>query len=147
MKEIKRFVTDRQLDKMEFCYNDFVANVIEELLEIKGYDIPKEKRPELKFAAKKALIRITDDLGIIPKYGDVGLHNTVDAITDVRVFCIDATMKMGYDPECTLKEVGKEINSREGEIIDGKFQKYTTPEAKAKWYKASFVDCRADSES
>jgi len=55
-------------------------------------------------------------------------------------------MKLGYEPECVLNEVAKEINSRVGSIIDGKFIKDKSPEARAKWYKADYEKCKKDKD-
>jgi hypothetical protein len=69
-------------------------------------------------------------------------EDQVDAFADITVFATGDIMKLGYNPEKVLCEVGKEINSRTGEIVNGKFQKYKTPEAMALWYKADFSDCK-----
>ena len=64
--------------------------------------------------------------------------NVVDAYSDVIVFAVGALMKLGYDPEKALLETAKEINSRVGEMVDGKFEKDLSPEAKTNWYKADY---------
>ena len=66
----------------------------------------------------------------------------VDAFGDIIVFCTGAIYKLGYDTDKVMKEVLKEIESRKGEVKDGKFEKFKTPEAKAKWYKADFTKCK-----
>ena len=69
-------------------------------------------------------------------------EDVVDALCDIQTFAGGDNMKLGYDNKKCLLEVGKEINSREGEIIEGKFQKFKTEEAMAKWYKADFSGCK-----
>jgi len=51
-------------------------------------------------------------------------------------------MKLGYHPGMVLEEISKEINSRVGEMVEGKFTKDTSEEAKANWYKADFTKCK-----
>ena len=139
--DVVRFLTDRNLHEMPFDEREFNTNVVEELFEVNGYEVPKELRPKLREEFRDFMGWFVSAYEL-PKRKDHGIDDIIDGITDIRVFCIDATVKLKYDPECTLYEVAKEINSREGEIIDGKFQKYTTPEAKAKWYKADFSGCK-----
>jgi len=64
-----------------------------------------------------------------------------DAYADIIVFAVGSLLKLGYDPECVMNEVVKEISSRTGKVIDGKFVKDKSPEAQAKWYKADFPKC------
>ena len=40
------------------------------------------------------------------------------------------------------QEAAKEINSREGIMINGKFEKYVDNASKAKWYKANYTICK-----
>ena len=65
-------------------------------------------------------------------------EQVVDAAGDIIVFATGLIRKMGYCPEEAMHEVLKEIESRGGSIIDGKFTKDKSPEAQAKWYKANF---------
>lgn len=90
--------------------NGFISNIVEEL-------------SELKTATKNK------DWG-----------EQVDAIDDIVVFCLTELPKYGVDPKKALKETFKEINSRTGEWSEElqKWQKYTTDEAKALWYKADY---------
>jgi hypothetical protein len=57
---------------------------------------------------------------------------------DIIVFATGAIRKIGYDPDIAMDEVLKEIESRVGSVIDGKFTKDKSPEAVANWYKADF---------
>jgi len=62
----------------------------------------------------------------------------VDACSDMKVFATGTTKKAGYDPDIAMDETLKEIESRVGTIIDGKFVKDKSDEAKLKWYKANY---------
>ena len=129
INEIKRFQKDRLLDKQSFDHKTEVIHILEELLETIGY--------ESLYARDKATEIYEKHFYLEP----MEKEELVDAFADIIVFAIGSIMKLGYEPECVLEEVAKEINSRTGEIIDGKFQKDTSPEAKAKWYKANYNKC------
>lgn len=142
IKEIAKWQKERQLDKRQYDWSIEVANILEELLEAKGYSIPKEKRLEF-------LYRISDELEKIGKEfssdnKEPTSEEIVDAYCDIIVFCVGSIMKLGYDPECALKETIKEISSRTGSIVNGKFQKDTSEEARKRWYKADYYKCKKD---
>lgn len=140
IKEIEKFQTTRMLDKQEFDAGNEAVNIIEEVLEMHGYAVPKEERSFLKYEWVRFIERQVEAGSAVPTtYFDT--ESKVDAFADIIVFAVGAIMKLGYDPTCVLKEVALEINSRHGSIVDGKFQKDTSPEAKAKWYKADFTWC------
>ncbi len=62
-----------------------------------------------------------------------------DAFCDIIVFATGSIRKIGYNPDIAMEEVLKEINSRTGKMINGKFTKDKSPEAVVKWYKADFT--------
>ena len=139
--EIVRFQTDRGLHLKDFHTVNENANIVEELLEASALDVEKKDRPFLK----KAWERFVGDVqreNIAIKVAEFSKGMVVDAYADVVVFAIGAIRKLGYDPEKVLLEVGKEINSREGSMVDGKFEKDLSDEAKAKWYKADYDNCK-----
>jgi hypothetical protein len=72
-----------------------------------------------------------------PAY-DITSHQIVDACSDMKVFATGTTRKAGYDPDIAMEETQKEIDSRVGCIIDGKFVKDKSPQAKANWYTADY---------
>ena len=144
IQEITRFQTDRELDKKEFNWLNEATNIVEELLEALGYDVPKTRRPELSTIIDGMVIRAQQQGVATRESAAVKSVSIVDAFGDIIVFACGALTKLGYDPEKVLDEVAKEINSREGEMIDGKFEKYLTQEAKDKWYKADFTRCKLD---
>jgi hypothetical protein len=138
MQELIRFQTDRNLDTKPFELNNEVASIFEELLEAGGLDVPKANRPALK-AELKAFTDSLLEKGIANSGEDhLSNHEVVDAFTDIIVFATGAILKLGHDPLIAIEECGKEINSRVGEMVDGKFEKTLTESAKANWYKADY---------
>ena len=137
ISEIMRFQSERGLDKQKFEWYNEVMNITEELLEAKGYDVPKQQRYWLKDLAVYIRAKTAGNAAV--KWLRPSKHDTVDAFADIIVFCVGAIMKLGFDPEIVLQEVAKEINSREGKMVNGKFEKDLSDTAKAKWYKASFT--------
>ena len=131
IREIERFQKDRLLDKQSFDFKVEVINILEELVEMTGIQSAGARKVAeeiFKNYFESKIIANNDAL--------------VDCFNDIRVFSIGATMKLGYKPRCTLLEVSKEINSRVGKIVDGKFIKDKSPEAQANWYKANFEGCK-----
>ena len=118
----------------------FVANVIEELLEIFYVD-----KQEIKFL-QNAIMDLYFDKEAISEL------NTVDSIKDIKVFSINETEQMGYDDIKTDDEVFQEINSREQcpkqftewqkYGAEGKWLKSELEEHKALWYKADYSKCK-----
>jgi len=142
IKEIERFAIDRNIHQMEYSAFDYIANIQEELIELLGGEVKKEDRDKLKTAyenfLKELLKENVIDTELVVSHDDI----RADAIADIIVFSITELMKIKYDPEKVLLEVAKEINSRVGSIVNGKFEKDLSKEAKANWYKANFDDCR-----
>ena len=147
IKEITRFQTDRDLDKKDYDALNEHASIVEELFESVGFDIPKENRAKLKEAWGLFVqdTANTNEIATINTFSPEGIfpeNEKVDAYCDIVVFAVGAIMKLGYDPELALLEVAKEINSRKGEMVHGKFEKDLSEEAKANWYKADFTNCK-----
>lgn len=144
IKAIERFQTDRGLDKQAYEAPNEHTSIVEELLEAIGFDVLKENRGKLKeafmgFCAQMANEGISvDTIGGPRSERQLQTAEVVDAYADIVVFAIGAMMKLGFDPEKVLSEVGKEINSRSGSMVDGKFEKDLSDGAKAKWYKADY---------
>lgn len=149
-KELKRFQEDRLLNKQEFNLKVATMNILEELLEAHGVGDNKDR-----LIVKSIYTLMEKQIKLIIEYNNIGkldngvtyseptIKDKVDAFCDIQVFADGEIGKLGYDNEKCMSEVAKEINSRTGEIIDGKFTKYKTPEAIAKWYKADFSNCKA----
>lgn len=142
----EKYQTDRGLDKREFNVTNECVNIAEELLELNGLDVPKNKRNDLLWlwegfvqAAQKKGIALVD-----PKFDhEISLP---DAFSDIKNFCTGGQMKLGYDPVLCDIECAKEVNSRDGKIINGKFEKDLSEEAQAKWYDADYKRCKFNDE-
>ena len=65
----------------------------------------------------------------------------LSSIASISASMIDS---MGYDFEKCMEETLKEIESRTGAFNEttGKWEKFKTEEAKAKWYKADYSWCK-----
>ena len=84
---------------------EFVSNILEELLEI--YYADKEM-------IKACKNDIMSDYFCLPELNEI---NTIDAIQDIQVFCINETELMGYDNLKCNNEVFKHINCRKQDPI------------------------------
>ena len=135
--ELLRFQTDRKLHEREYDWTVEATNIVEELLEALGVN----DRNVAILSVGDMMLRVQEkqEQGLIKPPTE---HEQVDAFADVIVFAIGAITKLGYNPTYVLEQVSKEINSRKGEIIDGKFVKDKSIEAKAQWYKSNFKHCK-----
>ena len=68
------------------------------------------------------------------------MSDEIDAYFDICIFAMNAIEDAGYNLEKVFDEGFKEIESRKGTIVNGKFEKFKDEESKAKWYKAN---CRS----
>ncbi len=143
-KELRRFQTDRGLDKQEFCITVASKNIIEELLEAHGIKEDRDRILTRDLYEHMALMvhRVKCEEAGFPLHKVKWIKPTnrmkVDAFCDIQVFAGGEVGKLNYNNEIALHEVATEINSREGEMIDGKFCKWKDPGSKARWYKADF---------
>ncbi len=137
--EITRFQLDRELHMQPYNPINEHTNIVEELLESVGFDVAKDDRDRLMRQWDSFIILLVQE-GIIHRDSDhqLTLDDEIDAYGDVIVFAIGAITKLGYNPEMILTEIAKEINSRTGSMVNGKFEKNLSAEAKSKWYKADF---------
>lgn len=134
-----KFQTDRGLHQRPFNSFNENINIAEELLESVGLDVPKDNRQQLAVIWHDFMqSAISNKVAVIVDTPQID-YDIVDAYCDVIVFAVGAIMKLGYDPEKALLETAKEINSRVGEMKDGKFEKDLSPEARANWYKADYL--------
>ena len=140
--EMIRFQTDRGLDKKEYDIDNEMQLVMEELLEAKGVKDKKDK--EYSKSMVKALNVLAESVKLYEPdfYAEPNEHDEIDAFADAMEFLSGAILKRGYNPIIALEEMGKQINSRTGTFIDGKFEKDRSPEAKAKEYQADFTRAR-----
>jgi hypothetical protein len=124
----------------------FVLNTIEELLEI--YFDDKDVINDNKDGIWS--IFFTDLYG--NDLQPIGESNTIDAIQDIQVFCINETELMGYDNLKCNDEVFKEIDSRvqcPNQMLEwrekgpyGKWKKSELQRDKDNWYKANYEGCK-----
>ena len=144
IKSIVKFQKDRELDKKPFNDVNEQINIVEELLEAVGLDVTKENRIKLeeRWVDFISDIEFEDVVDRKTRFVQMMEDEKVDAFGDIIVFAVGAILKLGYDPERVLLEIGKEINSREGSMIGGKFEKDLSIEAMAKWYRANFAECK-----
>lgn len=65
-------------------------------------------------------------------------------ITDIIIECLQKMTTMGYNPILVMDEVLKVVESRVGkwDEVNSKFQKDTSPEAKANWYTPNYTRAR-----
>ena len=142
---LARFQSDRGLDKQPFDLRVATMHILEELLEAHGVGDNSDRvlANELYGAISDLVSEVS--LGISydgVTFKEPTVEDQVDAFCDIEVFAGGDVGKLGYNNEKCLAEVSKEINSRTGEMIDGKFTKFKTPEAMALWYKADFSNCK-----
>ena len=150
INEIKRFQIERNLDKQEPVWLLEATNIIEELLEARGYGFIN-KHALSKFI-DETMIAILEGRRIVADKKEPTRDDVADAAGDIIVFSIAWIMKAGYDPECTLTEIAKEINSRQQDPEQKKQYPQGIP-AGIKWmkdknqdpatlYKADFSNCK-----
>ncbi len=118
----------RNLQSLGFDHTLQVSFIIEELLESTGrYTSSSARKKAFKMAKE-----ITE--GSSPTDEQI-----TDAFADIVVYAIGAVAAVGYDPEKVMEEVQKELDSRKGKVINGKFEKdENTP-----FYKANFTNCKS----
>jgi len=135
--ELERFQLDRNLHVMPYDWQNEAQNVLEEVFEAKGWNIPKESRKRVF----DAILSVSDDilkLDNLCTWHPPTVEEKVDAHVDQIVFNVGAIMKLGYNPTIALIEGAKEINSRVGEMIKGKFEKFLGVKYTSLWYKADY---------
>lgn len=128
-RRIVEWNRERGILNLEFNHVKETSFIVEELLESTGhYDSVT--------AREKAMELATQIVG----EPDATPEQVVDAWADIIVFATGAMAKLGYDPSAVMEEVYKEINSRTGEMVDGKFVK----DPNAILYTANLSDCLLD---
>jgi hypothetical protein len=132
-----KFQIDRGLEKQEFVSINELTNIFEEMLESVGLDVPKAKRPALREFLQDG-INGSIQAGIAKRIKAPSEEEQVDAYCDMITFSVGAILKLGYDPKKAIEQCSKEINSRVGKMVDGKFEKDLSKDAQAKWYKADY---------
>ena len=128
INRIVKWNEERLLDKQEFNLKTETTNIIEELIEAQSKFIDSEKARQLA----------NQIYGFINIQEEKKTEEIVDAFADIIVYAIGSILKLGYNPIDVMDEVLKEIESRTGTIIDGKFIK----DKNAINYKANFNKCK-----
>lgn len=101
--------------------------IIEELLESTG-----------KFSSETGRELATMLAVKLVKQGTAESEQIVDAWGDIIVFAVGTIAKSGYDPAKVMEEIYREINSRKGHLVDGKFVTDSSVPA----YTADFSTCK-----
>ncbi|MCA9352874.1 hypothetical protein KC901_01700 [Patescibacteria group bacterium] len=126
-QKIVKWNEERGLIAKGFHHTKEASFIIEELLESTGNYDSDSARNKATYYAEEILHNTQADA-----------EKIVDALGDIIVFATGAIRKIGYDPSKVMDEVFKEINSRTGKMVDGKFVK--DPDAKR--YYADFNHCK-----
>ena len=128
LKKIVYWNNQRGLIEKGFDHAKEISFIVEELLESTGkFD---------SISAREKAEKITQQ---ILTEENKNKESIVDALADIIVYSTGAIAKLGYDPDEVMAEAFKEIDSRKGKIIDGKFVK----DSNAKVYRADFSSCKS----
>lgn len=120
---------ERGLIANGFNHKKETSFIIEELLESTGkYDSETARERAAQYAEEIIGDATPTD------------EEVVDAFADIIVFATGAIRKKGYDPSKVMDEVCKEINSRTGKLVEGKFVK----DKDAIPYQADLKGCKCD---
>jgi len=128
--KIVQWNNERGLIEKGFNHEKEVSFIIEELLESTGNYNSINAREKANAIAADITQGAQHDPAVI-----------IDALFDTIIFATGAMAKLGYNPSDVMDEGFKEINSRTGTLIDGKFVKDTNVEM----YKADFTRCKKNS--
>ena len=126
-QEIVEWNKERQLDQIPYDHRKNMAFIVEEIIETNGRLTSKEAKP----LAREIVAGFVDEVHANDEL-------LVDCLGDMIVFAVGSILRLGFDPNMVVREVLKVIQSRTGAIIEGKFEKDESPEAKANWYEADF---------
>jgi hypothetical protein len=140
IEEMMLYQSERGLDKLEYNPLNEASMVFEEILESLGYNLDKSNREVLK----NKLLTFMNNLYVeniiteLDKSEYTG-HNRIDPHLDQIELNIGAIMKLDYAVSASILEMAKEIRSRKGEIINGKFEKFTKDDPRYEEpYKADY---------
>ena len=128
-EKIVKWNNERGLIEKGFNHSKEVSFIIEELLESTGKYDSLSAREKSEIISKEIVVS-----------DDVNKEKIIDAFADIIVFATGAIAKNGYNPDKVMEEVCKEIDSRKGKLIDGKFVK----DKDVEMYKPDFEGCKID---
>lgn len=123
-KRLKKWNEARGLIAKGFVHKNEARFILEEILESFGVHDKKTSKFYAESIASSASTTTTEE--------------KVDAFADIIVFATGAIYKLGYDTDKVMEEVFKEINSRKGTLVDGKFEK----DLSVSVYKAKLSECK-----
>ena len=123
-ENLKQWRADRNITKAD--YYTFVGNILEELLE------PLYLKDNIKIIKEGILNSYFHPDDILNEF------RVLDAIKDIKVFCINETELMGYDDTKTDSEVFKHINCRKQDPIQ--YIEWKEKGAYGKWQKDNSQD-------
>lgn len=130
-----KFREDRGLNSHSFDLETYLRKDFEEMFELMGFDD--------EFCKTTAKEKASNYMKLYTKAKEQGKiksspFSRIDALGDRIVYAIEAIEQHTYNAEIVMDEIQMEINSREGEVVNGKFEKYKTEDAMSRWYKADF---------
>ena len=128
INRIVKWNEERLLDKQEFNLKIESTHILEELIEAQSKFIDSDK-------ARKLANQL---YGFLQIHDEKDEKDIVDAFADIIVYATGSILKLGYEPTKVMDEVLKEIESRTGKIVNGKFVK----DNKKTMYKADFTKCK-----
>lgn len=124
---IVKWNQERGILDIGFDHQKETSFIVEELLESTG-----------QFDSESAREKAEEISQTIVVHGQAEGEKIVDAWADIIVFASGAIAKLGYEPSKVMDEVYKEINSRTGKMVEGKFIK----DKDAVLYQADFTGCK-----
>lgn len=134
MEHNKTFIDDLKLWRAErgitgYSLETHVRCIAEELFELMHYNDEECKANVEQFM--KYFYR---------QPAEINMNTVIDASCDMTVFNTNFTEQAGYSARLAMDETILEISSRTGATNPetGKWEKFKTPEAMAKWYTADY---------
>lgn len=134
MEHNKTFIDDLSIWRNErgikgYSHETHVRCIAEELFELMHYDNEECKTNVAEF------------MKLFYKPVVLDMNTVIDASCDMTVFNTNFTEQANYSARIAMDETIKEISSRTGATNPetGKWEKFKTPEAMAKWYTADYA--------
>lgn len=134
MEHNKTFIDDLKLWRAErgitgYSLETHVRCIAEELFELMHYNDEECKSNVEQFMEY-----------FYRKPAEINMNTVIDASCDMTVFNTNFTEQAGYSARLAMDETILEISSRTGATNPetGKWEKFKTPEAMAKWYTADY---------
>lgn len=135
-----RYRSERGMSNQKFDMEVFFRKTLEEDFELQGY--PKEFAKQFARELSSYWITWRTAHSKVPDNIDDTEDCKIDALADGIMFRLEAIEQLGYDADKVIGETLKEIHSRRGEIIDGKFEKFMDEKSQSLWEQADYNSCR-----